>query len=113
MPTREDSVYLPSQIHNHKILQYYKDVSDMVLGSACGILQLEGLYGLIFFVVGTILTGSLYQFEMTTFGRKGNEKIRLDDYYQHPIKEIYLGELGRQFATFVMMWCLLGAIVSY
>lgn len=103
-------IFVPAQGYNNGILQYYKDVSCLVFGSACGILQLHAINGLVFFVLSSVISSIIFQLSMTTFSGTNN---KITDYYLKPIKEIYLGDIGRQAATFTMMWCLLNALVSY
>lgn len=106
-------IFLPSQLHNANILSYYKDIACLVLGSACGILQLRAVYGLIFFVVTSLLSSALFQFSMVRFGSSDGKRHEITEFYASPIKDIYFGDTGRNAATFTMMWCLLDALVSY
>lgn len=110
---QETNYYIPSQIHNAKIIQYFQDLSCLILGSTCGILQLKAVNGLIFFIVTSILTSSIYHFTIISFRRPINkQKYKIKQFYSTPLKDIYLGDLGRKIATFTMMWCLLNALVA-
>ncbi|KAG0681359.1 hypothetical protein C6P40_001466 [Pichia californica] len=108
------SIFIPAQVHNNNVLSYYKDLTCLILGSSCGILQLKAIEGLIFFIITSIISSSLYQISMINFGyiNKG-KKYTIKDFYEYPIRDIYLGDIGRNIATFTMMWCLLGALVTY
>lgn len=106
-------IFLPSQLHNANILSYYKDIACLVLGSACGILQLRAVYGLLFFVLTSLLSSGLFQLSMVRFGSSGGRGHEITEFYASPIKDIYFGDIGRNAATFTMMWCLLDALVSY
>lgn len=104
-------LFTPFLIHNIKVLQYYKDISCLSLGTACGILQLQALAGLLFFILTSILSSMLYHFAMTRYNAPSNG-FKLDQFYANPIKDVYIGNVGRQVATFTMMWCLVGALIS-
>lgn len=112
-------IFILSQIHNINILSYYKDISCLVLGSACGILQLHAIEGLLFFIITNILSSWLYQIFIIKNGNVNNSKskdrmeFKITDFYENPIQDIYLSNFGRHIATFTMMWCLLDALVSY
>lgn len=107
------SVFVPSQGHNNNVLQYYKDISCLILGTVCGILQLQAMQGLLFFVITSFISSVTYHYTMISFRTEGSGKYAIGDFYANPFKDIYLGDMGRQVATFTMMWCLLGALVSY
>lgn len=40
------------------------------------------------------------------------ERFTLGQFYVNTIKDVYIGNIGRQVATFTMMWCLVGALIS-
>lgn len=106
-------IFLPSQLHNANVLSYYKDISCLVLGSACGILQLHALQGLLFFMITSLLSSAFFQVSMTRFGSSDGRGHQITEFYASPVKDIYFGDIGRNAATFTMMWCLLNALVSY
>lgn len=110
---QQKQIFLPAQLYNANILSYYRDISCLVMGSACGILQLKAINGLLFFIIASLLSGMLFQISMVGKGNNFGEKDTINDFYSSPIKDIYFGDIGRQVATFTMMWCLLGALVSY
>lgn len=105
------AVFSPFVIHNVKILQYYKDISCLALGSACGILQLQSIHGLLFFILTSIISSGLFHSVMV-FHKSPPQGFTLNDFYVSPIKDVYIGNVGRQIATFTMMWCLIGALIS-
>ena len=104
-------IFTPSKIHNDKILDYYKDISCLIFGSACGILQLKAINGLIYFLLTSFMSSLLFHWAMITF-RNNQYKYGLKDFYINPISEVYLGNIGKQIAIFTMMWCLLSALIS-
>lgn len=108
---KQRALFPPFLIHNLKILQYYKDISCLAFGFACGILQLQSTIGLLFFIITSLISSLLFHYAMITFNvpRKG---FTLSDFYVNPIKDVYIGNVGRQIATFTMMWCLIGALVT-
>lgn len=40
-------------------------------------------------------------------------RANISEYFEYPVREVLLGNIGRQIATFTMMWCLLGALISH
>jgi energy-converting hydrogenase Eha subunit A len=107
-----ENFYPPSQLHNAQILQYYKDISCLIFGSASGILQLKAIAGSVFFIITSIISSIIYQITMTSFRKPIGKGYKITEFYANPIKDIYFGDIGRQIATFTMMWCLLGALVA-
>lgn len=105
----KDLPFAPAQIYNASVLSFYKDVSCLVLGSVCGILQLKSFQGLVFFIVTSFLSSFFYHIQLI-LNKKGT---KITEFYSDPVKNIYIGDVSRQIATFTMMWCLLGALVAY
>lgn len=88
---------------NQKKLQHVHDVMSLVLGTACGILALEAYLGAAFYVAAsTLVNGAFY---MVCCEGKGSR------FFESPIKEIFVDTLGTSVAGFVMMWCLVYALV--
>ena len=88
---------------NRSKLLHVHDVMSLVLGTACGILALEAYTGAAFFVATTTLVNA--GFYMVCCEGKGSR------FFQSPIKEIFIDTLGSSVAGFVMMWCLVYALV--
>lgn len=104
-------LFTPFLIHNIKVLQYFKDISCLSWGSACGIFQLKAINGMLFFIVTSIISSLLYHYTMTHYNSPP-ERFTLGQFYVNTIKDVYIGNIGRQVATFTMMWCLVGALIS-
>lgn len=88
---------------NQKKLQHVHDVMSLVLGTACGVLTLEAFTGAAFFVAATTLVNG--GFYLVCCGGNGSK------FFLSPVKEIFVDTLGSSVAGFVMMWCLVYALV--
>lgn len=98
------AVYTPAKLFNDNILMYYKDVACLLFGSVCGILQLNSFNGIIFFVITNILSSLFFRLVVI-------RKNEVTDFFKY--WDFFIGDIIRQMATFAMMWCLFGALVSY
>jgi hypothetical protein len=83
------------------------------MGSLCGILELQAINGLVFFIGSSILSSFLYYMYINRFTTTEKGRANISEYFEYPVREVLLGNIGRQIATFTMMWCLLGALISH
>lgn len=80
------------------------DLSSLVTGSAAGVVQLESLAGLGVFVIGYALVCLCVVMSCREKGVKS--------YFEKVGEELVLNHLGRGLSAFVMMWCLVYALVD-
>jgi hypothetical protein len=89
---------------NVKKLQHVHDVVSLVLGIALGILMLESLQGFLFYVVGLSLTNCVFYLVCC----QGTPKT----FFKNPIHDIFVSSILTNVSGFIMMWCLVYALVS-
>lgn len=98
--------YDPNRDYNVKVLTKVKDIASLASGSCCGILQLTGLNGIVLFLVENFLASAVYFYAVS--GGPG----KVNHFYTRPKRQIFLDNFTRYFASYVMMWCLLYALVT-
>lgn len=90
--------------HNKLKAQFIHDVGALLFGSMAGILQLEAWFGFGFFVVSCIGTNLLFWLICA------QGKARL--YFESPINDIFVQGILRSFFGYLMMWCLVFALID-
>ncbi|CAH2450836.1 ER membrane complex subunit 6 [Komagataella phaffii CBS 7435] len=100
--SKDQVKYSSSITHNNAAIQYVHDVTGLAFGTAAGILKVESLQGVAFFVILSILSNLLFYVL----------KIRghASQYFERPLKDIYLKGLTRSISGYLMMWCLVTAL---
>lgn len=100
-----DTVYYPPSIEvNKQKLQHVQDISSLVLGVVAGILTLESFSGFLLYFLGfTVANGLFY----SICGEGQPNK-----YFKKPIQEIFINGLHGNIPAFIMMWCLVYALVK-
>lgn len=76
----------------------------LALGFAAGVLRLESLAGVMFYLVGFTVAN----FTFLLFCCEG--KLRL--FFKSPMKEIFVDKILAGVAGYLMMWCLISALVK-
>ncbi|CAH6722385.1 ER membrane protein complex subunit 6 [[Candida] jaroonii] len=104
MSDKSIKFYGPNVESNKKNLQYIHDVMCLSLGVGAGVLSLESLYGFLFYIVGMTLTNVGFIIVCC----EGKPK----EFYRNPLQQIFLDGLQGNIAGFVMMWCLVYALVK-
>ncbi|KAK6464220.1 Rab5-interacting protein-domain-containing protein [Scheffersomyces coipomensis] len=105
MSTNDEIIYYPPSIQTNKQkLQRAQDIASLVLGVGCGILTLESAYGFVFYLAGITLTNGIF---LTACCEGKPEK-----FFTKPKQEIFLEGLFNNVPGFVMMWCLIYALVK-
>ncbi|EGW35413.1 uncharacterized protein SPAPADRAFT_58629 [Spathaspora passalidarum NRRL Y-27907] len=100
-----DEAYSNANIKSNKDkLQHVQDITSLVLGIASGILTLESIHGFLLYVIGLTLANGLF------YVICGEGKI--DKYFKSPIQEVFVSGIVGNMPGFVMMWCLVYALVS-
>jgi len=89
---------------NLKKLQHVHDVVSLVLGIALGILTLESLHGFLFYLAGLSVTNGVIYLVCC----QGTPKT----FFKNPIHDIFIGSILTNVSGFIMMWCLVYALVS-
>lgn len=96
--------YGPSVELNKKKLQYVHDVMCLWLGVGAGILSLESLYGFIFYLAGMTVTNVGFILVCC----EGKPK----QFFRQPIKQVFVDGIQGNIAGYIMMWCLVYALVQ-
>lgn len=104
MSSPEKFYYQPSIEANKQKLQNIHDVASLALGVGSGILTLESLNGFIFYLVGITATNLLFYI---ICGESKPSK-----YFKSPIQEVFLNGIFSNLSGFIMMWCLVYALVK-
>lgn len=102
--TVEPIYYAPNIEANKKKLQDVRDRSVLVLGLGAGILTLESLYGFAFYFAGITFANAVFYLICCGKGPK--------QYFANPLLEIFVSGVVADIPGFVMMWCLLFALVK-
>ncbi|EAZ63949.1 hypothetical protein PICST_52049 [Scheffersomyces stipitis CBS 6054] len=96
--------YTPSIESNKQKLQHVHDIASLVLGVGSGVLTLESAYGFIFYVVGITLTNLLF-YLICCEGQPHK-------FFKKPVQEVFLDGVLTNVAGYIMMWCLVYALVK-
>ncbi|KAI5965755.1 uncharacterized protein KGF55_001118 [Candida pseudojiufengensis] len=103
--TTHNESYSPFNITiNKQKLQHIHDVSSLVLGIVAGIMTLESIYGFLFFLIGNFVTNIVFYVICT----QGNSH----KFFRNPIQEIFIEGIPTDIAGYIMMWCLIYALVK-
>ncbi|CCG23677.1 Emc6 protein [Candida orthopsilosis Co 90-125] len=89
---------------NKQKLQYIQDVASLVLGVVAGIITLESLKGFLFFFGGLSLTNAAFY----VLCGQGN----IHKFFQSPFQEIFVSGVVGNLPGYIMMWCLVYALVK-
>ncbi|GMM35174.1 hypothetical protein DASC09_024990 [Saccharomycopsis crataegensis] len=92
---------------NTKKINYIHDICSLVMGTVAGILNLESLHGFGFFFGASFLV-DLVIYVLAHINSGGSTS----NYFQHPIKEIFLVDYSRSVFSFIMMWTLVVCLIS-
>ncbi|ODV69162.1 hypothetical protein HYPBUDRAFT_105679 [Hyphopichia burtonii NRRL Y-1933] len=104
MSESEVIYYLPSIESNKKKLQHIHDVMSLALGVGAGVLTLESLYGFLFYVVGLSISNAAFFVICCR-----SEPSR---FFGSPLQDIFISSLVGNVAGYVMMWCMVYALVK-
>jgi len=89
---------------NKQKLQYIQDVASLVLGVVAGITTLESLNGFLFFLGGLTLTNAAFYI----LCGQGN----IHKFFQNPFQEVLILGIAGNIPGYIMMWCLVYALVK-
>lgn len=104
MSQNETIFYIASIEANKKKLQHVHDIMSLALGVGAGVLTLESIYGFLFYITGfTIVNFAFHQICC-----QGKAK----EYFRKPFHEIFVDGVASNVAGFLMMWCLVFALVK-
>ncbi|CAI5759306.1 unnamed protein product [Candida verbasci] len=96
--------YTPSIVANKHKLQHVQDVASLVLGVASGIMSLESINGFVFYFIGITLTNLLFYIICT--------EQQPYKFFKNPLHEIFIKDLFNNISGYIMMWCLIYALVK-
>lgn len=100
----EPSLYKPHVEFNKQQLQKQQDVMCLALGLGAGVLGLESLAGVGFYLVGF----SLANLSFYLLCCEGKPEF----FFLSPLKNIFLDPIPSGIAGYVMMWCLTFALMK-
>lgn len=100
----ELSTFGPNISTNKQKLQRIQDILALSLGAAAGIIGLESMWGFLFYILGITL-GNIFFFLICS----GTSS---ESYFQSPFKEVLLDGMLSSISGFVMVWCLVYALVK-
>lgn len=96
--------YQPSIEANKQKLQHVHDVASLALGVGSGILTLESMNGFIFYLIGITVINLLF-YIICGEGRPSK-------YFKNPLQEVFISGVFSNIPGFIMMWCLVYALVK-
>lgn len=103
--SNEEVIYYGGSLQaNQKKLQHVYDVMSLTLGVGSGILMLETLQGFLFYLVGISITNVAFYIMCC-------EKSA-SRFFRSPFQEIFINGIVSNAAGYVMMWCLVYALVK-
>ncbi|KAK6454925.1 Rab5-interacting protein-domain-containing protein [Scheffersomyces xylosifermentans] len=101
---RDIIYYNPSIDANKQKLQHVQDIASLALGVGAGVLTLESAYGFIFYFVGlTVANFLFYSICCENQPKK---------FFVKPLQDVYLAGIFTNIAGYIMMWCLVYALVK-
>lgn len=100
----ETIIYPASLNVNKQKLQHVHDIASLVLGVGSGVLTLESLYGFAFYLVGFTLTNVVFYVVCC----EGQPKR----FFTNPLQQVFLDGIFGNVSGFIMMWCLVYALVK-
>ncbi|KAG7662740.1 uncharacterized protein J8A68_003728 [[Candida] subhashii] len=103
--TESEILYYPPsiEVNKHK-LQHVQDITSLVLGIGSGILTLESFNGFIFYFVGLTIANGLFYIICG--------EGQANKFFKKPLQEIFINGLLGNVPAFIMMWCLVYALVK-
>ncbi|CAH2355190.1 ER membrane protein complex subunit 6 [[Candida] railenensis] len=105
--SKETIYYGPNADENKKKLSKVQDVTSLALGVGAGILAPEPVYGFLFYVIGYTVSNIAFYITCCE-GLQG----RAGQFYKSPVKEIFVDNLLHNIPEYIMMWCLVYALVK-
>ena len=93
-----------SVFHNNKVLQYVQDSTSLMSGCCCGLLQLQSFAGFTFFLIQFLSIGVLF----SAWFCKG----QASRYFDSPVQEIFINNVFRGLAGFLMTWTFVYALIA-
>lgn len=100
-----ETIYCIASIEaNKKKLQHVHDIMALALGVGAGVLTLESVYGFLFYIIGFTLTNLVF-YQICCQGR-------VKEFFRKPLHEVFIDGIASNVAGFLMMWCLVFALVK-
>lgn len=104
MSEKETIFYGPNVEVNKKKLQYVHDMMCLWLGVGAGILSLESVHGFMFYILGMTIVNLGFIVVCCE-----SHPYR---FFRDPLKQIFVDGLQGNIAGYIMMWCLVYALVK-
>ncbi|EGV63448.1 hypothetical protein PSN45_004267 [Yamadazyma tenuis] len=104
MSDKEIIFYGPSVEKNRTKLQYVHHVMCLSLGVAAGVLSLESFMGFVFYAAG--MTATNLGFVAVCCHGKPRQ------FFRFPLQEVFWDGIQSNIAGYIMMWCLVYALVK-
>lgn len=104
MSETETIYYISSIEANKKKLQHVHDIMALALGVGAGVLTLESVYGFLFYIIGFTITNLTF-YQICCEGKA-------IEFFRKPLHEIFVDGIASNVAGFLMMWCLVFALVK-
>lgn len=101
---QERLLYQPNIEHNYKKLLHLHSIMTLALGTGAGILTFESFQGFVAYFVGLTITNMVFY----TVCCKG----QANSFFESPVKEIFISSMPENLPGFIMMWCLVYALVN-
>lgn len=99
--------FLPNIEENKRKLGSVQDITSLSLGVGAGIIAPDPIYGFLLYVIGYTLS-NLSFYVICSKGIEG----KAGEFFKNPIREIFIENLLHNIPEFIMMWCLIYALVK-
>lgn len=99
-----EELYTPNIDANRKKLQHVHDVVSLTLGVVAGVLALESLHGFLFYVAGLTVVNTVF----VAVACEG----QVARFFPNSWYDVFVTGISTNLAGYVMMWCLVYALVK-
>lgn len=99
--------FIPNIEENKKKLGSVQDITSLSLGVGAGILAPEPVHGFALYIVGYTLSNLAF-YIICCQAWKGKSLL----FFKSPLQEVFLANALKNVPEFVMMWCLVYALVK-
>ncbi|VVT57164.1 uncharacterized protein SAPINGB_P005566 [Magnusiomyces paraingens] len=97
-------LYIPNIVFNKLTISYIRNVTSLAFGICAGILQLESIYGFLFYFVASTLVSFLIQVLVV-----GSSPL---SYFVTPKSDVFWAEIVSCLSSYVLMWTLFYGLVT-
>ena len=100
----ETLYFTPNLLENRKKLSNVQDITSLSLGVGAGILAPSSLHGFLIYLVGFTFSNAVFYAVCC--------QLKPLEYFRLPLLEIFLENVVRNVPEYIMMWCLVYALVK-